>query len=59
MVYLILDSAEKVKPMLVKAECQSEVTECLRLSDTQKFSGSFTNNEISTLETASFAAICV
>ena len=58
MVYLILDTAEKVKPMLVKVECKSEVTERLRLSDTQKFSGTFTNNEISTLDTTSFAAIC-
>lgn len=58
MVYLIMDSERPEIVLLVKAETQEGVTERLHFKPTEKIIGSLTGNELSTLQSSSFAVVC-
>lgn len=58
MVFPIVDSKDALHILLVKAECKEEAEKQVALSETQKFVGSLTDNEIDVLHTSNFAIVC-
>jgi len=57
MVYVIVDSKGEGRVLLVKADSEEDIKQVMILSEAQKIMGRFTANEISTLQTSSFAVI--
>lgn len=59
MVYVVTDSKEGGKILLVKAKSKEEVEERLVITDEMKVCVGFTDNEIAVMSSASFAVISV
>lgn len=57
MLFVVYDTNEGSKVLLVRAENSGEVEQRLSLSETQKVVGAFTSEEQHTLETSSFVVI--
>ncbi len=57
MIYIIKDVENDVKLLVVKATDEKEISELIRLKDTEKIVGRLTDNEISVLNTSSFVVI--
>jgi len=57
MVYIVTDSKENGKVVLVKCEDRGEIEKRLILSPTQEISGTLTDNEVSVLTTSNFVVI--
>ena len=57
MVYIVLKGENISRAMLVKVDSREEVDERLKLEDGQAIIASFTSDEISVLNSASFAVV--
>lgn len=57
MVYVVIDIEDVFKATLVRAENEKEVTDRLRLGDTERIIASFTSFDVKALDTTRFTVI--
>jgi len=57
MMYVIVDSEKEGRTTLVKCNSKDELRQHLKLNDTQEIIGTFTDNEIATLNICHFAVV--
>ncbi len=57
MIYLILDSSEKCRPMLVQCDGRINLTRYIKLSDTQEIISQFTDEAVDCLNVAAFVMV--